>query len=566
MKKIYSLIILVSLFQTFSMAQDLTIDIPENHFGIDDDNSIIVSRIENIENYDNLQTYNNLKINFGGNSFYFNTIPNNLQYSESYNVNNTDNSKQYTLYFTKLPIISITADEEIPDEPKILANFTYSDDLQTLTSLVGIELRGGSSLSYPKKNYDLEFWTDNTGNETHNVQFGNLRSDDDWILNGLYNEPLRLRSYTANKLWLKLYTPSYIEDEPEAKSGVDVLFAEIFLNNHYNGIYNLSEQVDKKQLKLKSFKNDKIRGELYKGISWGATTFTQLPPYNNNLRTWGGYLYKYPKENQITDWSNLYQFTDFVINSSDENFSDSIWIKYDKENFAAYFLFLNLIRATDNKGKNIYLGKYKKDAKYFYVPWDLDGCFGTNWEGINENIYNDIQSNGLINRVIDISPDNALTDIAQMWFNNRNTIFHYDTLTNSISNQYNFLSTNKIYERESVVYDNYTFSQEDLTYTLEWIRNRLDFLDNYFNSILGIDEKEQSDNNNFAFIYPNPTQDRLCIKNMNLQKVQQYKIYNLSGQLIQQGNTKFNCIKIPLLPKGVYIIELDNKKFKFNVK
>ncbi len=369
MKNIYSLIILffLSSSQILCTAQNLTITIPENHFGIDNDNSIIISRIENIEDYNNLQTYNELKISFGDDHFMFNTIPDNLQYSASYQINNTNNSKQYTLYFTELPIISIVASEEILNEPKILANFTYSDNTQTLTSLIGIELRGGSSLAYPKKNYDLEFWTDSTGEDTHNVQFGNLRSDDDWILKSLYNEPLRLRSYTASKLWLNLYTPSYIADEPKAKAGADVAFAEVFLNDTYNGIYNLSEQVDKKQLKLKSF-NDHIRGELYKGKSWGATTFTELPPYDNNLRTWGGYVYKYPKENQITDWANLYQFTDFVINASDEDFSNSIWNKYNEENFASYFMFLNLIRATDNTGKNIYLAKYKKNSEYFYVP------------------------------------------------------------------------------------------------------------------------------------------------------------------------------------------------------
>jgi len=125
---------------------------------------------------------------------------------------------------------------------------------------------------FRKKTFDLEFWTDATGVDNRNVQCGNLRSDDDWILDALYNEPLRLRSYVANKLWLDVHTPYYQTAAPEARAGADVQYVEVFLNGAYNSIYNLSEQVDRKQLQLEKF-GDGDHGELYKGVGWGATTF-----------------------------------------------------------------------------------------------------------------------------------------------------------------------------------------------------------------------------------------------------------------------------------------------------
>ena len=148
-----------------------------------------------------------------------------------------------------------------------------------------------------KKTYDLEFWNDEIGADTKNVQFGELRLDDDWILDALYNEPLRLRSYVANKIWLQMHTPNYLSEEPNAKAGANVKYVEMFVNHQYNGIYNLSEQIDPKQLKLVKF-NNTMSGELYKGISWGATTFTALPNYNNELRQWSGYEFKHPKEEE----------------------------------------------------------------------------------------------------------------------------------------------------------------------------------------------------------------------------------------------------------------------------
>jgi len=370
------LLILTLVYSTFVCSQTLTINVSENKFGIDENLSLIVSRIQNIDDYTDIGNYNEIVLNLGQNSYRFISTLNNLTYTNSYIVEDINSSNQYTLYFTQLPIVTIDTENTFIDEPKVLANLVYTDDEQTATSNIGIELRGGSSQSYPKKTYDIEFWEDETGDENRDVQFGELREDDDWILDALYNEPLRIRSYTANKLWLQMYTPFHIDDEPNAKSGADVMYVEMFLNGQYNGIYNLSEQVDRKQLKLKKY-NGNMRGELYKGASWGASTFTSLPSYNNNIRVWSGYEFEYPDDDEITDWNNLYQFTDFVMNSSESDFTSSIWSKFVEENFINYFLFLNLIRATDNTGKNIYLGKYKANEPYFYIPWDLEDCFGT---------------------------------------------------------------------------------------------------------------------------------------------------------------------------------------------
>ncbi len=557
MKK--SLLLFSILLNTIvSFSQILTINIPENHFRIDENNSLIVSHFEEIDNYTNITGFNEIIIILGQNNFYFNSIPANLEYSDSYLITDVNTSNKYTLYFTQLPIISVESTSTIVDEPKILANFIYADNEQVLISNIGIELRGVTSQSYPKKTYDLEFWEDDIGEETKKVQFGDLRSDDDWILDALYNEPLRLRSYVANKLWLEMHTPSYLDEESNAKSGANVMYVEMFLNGQYNGVYNLSEQIDKKQLKLKSF-TDNIRGELYKGISWGASTFTDLPSYDNASRVWSGYEIKYPKDDEITDWDNVYQFTDFVMNSSDIDFTNSIWTKFEVDNYSDYFVFLNLIRATDNTGKNIYLAKYKTDDPYFYVPWDLDGCFGTIWDGTNENITDDILSNGFINRVIEINPNNISSGISNKWFDFRDNILN-NALSNSILEQYNFLQNNKIYEREAIVYPNYSFGQEDLSYMLTWLENRLAYLDTYFGSVLSIDENILSIKTNV--IYPNPAKNKVYITSTNSLIGKEFKIFNNLGQLSSKGVIENDFISIENLEIGYYLIRLENNSYR----
>src|SRR5690606_26557681 len=100
--------------------------------------------------------------------------------------------------------------------------------------------------------------------------------------------------------------------EPNAVTGVAMEYAELFVNGSYQGIYALSERIDRKQLKLKKY-NGSIRGQLYQGVSWGAPTFSFAPPYNDSLRSWSGFEYKYPTE--VTEWFFLHEFVDFVINA-----------------------------------------------------------------------------------------------------------------------------------------------------------------------------------------------------------------------------------------------------------
>lgn len=550
------LLILSLAYTTCCISQVLTINVSENNFAIDENRSLIVSRIQNISNYEDASNYDEIVINLGQSDYRFISTPNSLKYSSSYLVSNVNTSNQYTLYFSSLPLISINTDNTILDEPKVLAEFTYSDDEQTLVSNIGIEIRGGFSQSFPKKTYDIEFWEDEIGDETIDMQFEELREDDDWILDGLYNEPLRIRSYTANKLWKELHIPYYIDNEPNAKSGADVMYVEMFLNGHYNGLYNLSEQVDRKQLKVKKFNGD-MRGELYKGTYYGgANTFTELPSsYDNNSREWGGYEFRHPEEDELTDWGNLYEFTSFVMYSSESDFAYSIWSRFVEDNFMDYFLFINLIRAEDNIGKNIYLAKYNVNEPYFYAPWDLDGCFGTYWDGTNQNITNDILGYGFMNRVLIENPNGTFTKIANNWFDYRNDIFSNNSLSQSITQQYEFLQENKIYERESLVFPNYSFDNPSLSYTLDWLESRLEYLDIYFGDILSTHENKLS-------IYPNPAIDKIYISSTENLNGKSYKIYNNIGQLITTGIIENEQIKIEQLEIGIYLILINGNTFK----
>ncbi|WP_298318533.1 CotH kinase family protein [uncultured Aquimarina sp.] len=473
-----SILILVSHSQVHSQNIEMMIPKKEN-YGIDQKHKIIVwnFKIPDVPNSNS----NMLNINFEG-DYLFSSSLDSLSYAKSYDVNY--NGEIFKLYITQLPVIKITSEEAIEDDPKVPSQFTFANQDSIKSAIAGVELRGNISLKFPKKSYDLEFWETSQGETSVDMMFGDLREDDDWILDGLYNEPLRLRSYFCNKLWLSINKPSYINQEDGAKSGIDLMFAEVFLDSKYIGIHALTEQVDRKLLQLKKYKKGKVRGELFKaGSHNGAPAYKMAPKYKNIFPHWAGYEVEYPFINYKAQWKNIYRFTKFVIKSKDSTFKKRIAKRFDLDNAIDYFLFINLVRATDNLGKNFYVARYNKKTPYFNVPWDLDGVLGTIQDGKRIPTTNDILSNGLFDRLLKVNPSNYRNRLKARWFSLREQQFSNEMLFKNLKESYDYFANNKVYERESLIWPSDVALSDHLSYMESWLSNRLLYLDSYFNDL-----------------------------------------------------------------------------------
>ena len=315
-----------------------------------------------------------------------------------------------------------------------------------------------------------------------------MRSDDDWILDGMYNEPLRLRSHIATNLWTKIHEPYYSEKEPKAKSGFEVKFVEVFKNNEYFGIYQFSESIDRKQLKLKKNVENTIYGELYKANSYdGGPDFTKSPSkFNNLFPHWNGWKTEYPFINYESDFANLSQFTNLVVNGTDEAFSKNIEKEVHITNAIDYYLLVNILRATDNLGKNYYLGKYDNNEPYFFIPWDLDGVLGIIQDGKRERVTNSVLGNGLFNRLLEINPNGYKEELKARWITLRASAFSNKALLSKIDKIYTNFTEDKVYEREQLIWRNKLneVSNEDhYEYLKLFLEDRLLFLDAHFKSL-----------------------------------------------------------------------------------
>ena len=123
----------------------------------------------------------------------------------------------YTYYRSELPLITITTDGPIVNSPAVHGVISVADaDGNVITMHAGLKIRGTSSQQYDKKSYRVELWADATGTVMADTTFLGLRSDDDWNLDAMWTQPLRLRDKVANELWMEMYQLPYAESEPDA--------------------------------------------------------------------------------------------------------------------------------------------------------------------------------------------------------------------------------------------------------------------------------------------------------------------------------------------------------------
>jgi len=458
-----------------------------------------------------------------------------------------------------LPTVTITTDGEIVNTPAVHGIIQVDDHNGTVIEMhAGFKIRGTSSQQWDKKSYRVELWTDETGVTMADTTFLGMRVDDDWNLEAMYNQPLRLRNKVANELWREIYTLPYQASEPSAASSVGMEYVDVYVNGTHMGVYALSERVDRKLLGLRKY-NGNLRGVLYKGNGPGNASFEELPDYDNAMDEWGQFEWVYPNENDtLIDWSSLYSFVNFVVNATDNAFYSQYSSMFEESNAIDYFLFINAIGALDNMDRNTFIARYKKSSAYFYVPWDLDAVLGNDNDGQHAAAVDGLHANGFYGRLLQDCSSNGFAVKVQERYNSlRERILTKEHIMELIQAQYEALVDCGAYETEHEVWPEYELNPSELDYIAEWLDARFAYLDREINSACGTWATDETEEDPPVEVFPNPANDRLNIRFAELGE-SFIRIYDMTGRLVYSTNSNSQALSIPTsgFRRGVYTMAI----------
>lgn len=305
----------------------------------------------------------------------------------------------WRIYFTSLPLVSLTTADHVSRSSKSAGQFTLIDPLKrtdgrhfVFTHRAGFRVRGASTSGYPKKSYAVEMWNDR--NEEVDTTVIGFRRDGDVILDAAYIDYSRMRNRVLTDIWNAIDSIPYASSNESKENGTVGHFVEVLLNGKYNGLYCLTDKIDRKKLHLKKLKINANGSYTQRGLLWKATGWsdaTKLSAYDVSASTsrlnWCSWEQKYPDSlaNQAY-WQPLKDFIDWAAPALNP---DSLLIDRDmgkhvyEQNLANYLLFEHCFVITDNSIKNVYLSQRntQKDKRVLFTPWDLDSSFGRSWSG-----------------------------------------------------------------------------------------------------------------------------------------------------------------------------------------
>ena len=290
----------------------------------------------------------------------------------------------------RLPQIEVnTNGGTIVDEPKISADITISEaDVVTYDGNIGIEFRGATSQTFPKKSYGLETWDEN--NEDINVSLLGFPEEEDWILYGPYSDKSLMRN-------ILIYDLSRDIDMYASRSK----FVELTINNEYQGVYVFMEKLkrDSQRIDINKLNDDENSGEDLTGgyiLKIDKTAGSNLGEGYNDLNSFTSphaplnasvgqeinFLYEYPDAEDITteqkDYISSY-VADFENALASSDFMDPV-LGYkafiDVPSFIDFFLLNEISNNVDGYRLSTFMHKDKNEKLKMGPIWDFNLAFG----------------------------------------------------------------------------------------------------------------------------------------------------------------------------------------------
>ena len=378
-------------------------------------------------------------------------------------IDQAGNFATYGVIFTTLPVVEMHGEVVRIDERerevysgKVTVwdpSYKGSSNLIVQDSALEWNVRGFSSMSFMKKSLKLNL--KDTNGENNKLAFLNFESDDDYILNPMWFDDIKVREKLAMDLWNEMAEE---KNSNFKMSGGE--YCEVIINEEYQGLRLMQNKIEKSYLKLDE------DDSLLKGNN--VNEGTKKPPEEV-------YEVIYSDQDERTTYqavSDLFYQVDF------SNVNLESWVDMQ--------LLLHLGNMADNETyKNIYyvIQRTENGESMSFVPWDTDMSFGIYWnDGFRympesvENISYRIEYEALKKQY-----PNLDSMLAERWRQLRSTIFTEENIFSKVD-----AYTSRISESSALARDfNYlgwnSWGGEDTLDNFKvYIQNRLQILDELY--------------------------------------------------------------------------------------
>ena len=260
----------------------------------------------------------------------------------------------------------------------VYATIEYKSKTENFKGYVDIKCQGTSSMNYPKKNYTIKMYTDETMVNKLKKNFKGWGNQSKFCLKANYIDHSHARNIISAKLWDEIvasranYTelPELLRTSPH-NGAIDGFPIKVYYNNIYEGVYTWNIPKDKWMFNMDDTLDTHcvLCGEEYVSGCFRSA----------NASLWSDEIHDVMPESIKTSFNN---FISFVMNSTDDEFKTNLENYVYVDSLIDYYIFQYVICGLDSMGKNQLFATYD-GIKWIATSYDMDSILGLYWNGRN---------------------------------------------------------------------------------------------------------------------------------------------------------------------------------------
>lgn len=282
--------------------------------------------------------------------------------------------------------------DNAPEEKKVQVEVNYFNDAEIpgFTTYATVKVQGATSAEYPKKNYNIQFYKDNTYNKKNKITLRETwGKQSKYTLKANWVDYSQTRNIVSGRLYGKIAMANKQNDgiEKAPNGGTVDGYSVIILNNgEFYGLYTLNIKKDDWMFGLKN--DADTHSAVLMANNWNEPVYltkdiTNIADDPSNEEGFGCEF----QGDEATDVDIIASFNTFTRALRQVNSKETLLAKLPPATIARgidCMLFTYVICASDNTAKNITYVTYDGTI---WMPsmYDMDGTWGLHWRGKSYN-------------------------------------------------------------------------------------------------------------------------------------------------------------------------------------
>ena len=388
-----------------------------------------------------------------------------------------------------IPMIFITG--AIPDSKTyVTGELEYVSKSSRFHAYTCIKLQGSFSLLYPKKNFTINLYSDESRSNILNKEFKNWGSHNNFVLKADYIDILHARNVVGAKLWSKVVQsrsdyntlPEELRNSPN-NGTIDGFPVRVYINGAYQGLYNWTIPKCDWMVGMNSTNLNHVL--LSSEFTDNRDVNYQYNPCNFNT-LWDGNKNYFDVEvgkNSAELVSSLNTIISAIINNDSASLEQALDIKSAID----YFIFQEIILGMDGLAKNMLLATYDM-TKWYLSAYDMDLTFDLDGTGQILGWYDSdmpgVPYHNQYSSLLRYIQDNYHDKYVERYTELRKSVLSYSSIIEEFE-KYIGIFGEDVYIQDTAIYpDIPSVTSNTLESLRNFIRDRLEYLDGIYGVVI----------------------------------------------------------------------------------